>query len=304
MATFRDTILADAPSAYWRLGDPGGQNLSVCADETVNERGLTLVGVALGEPGLVEGTSAGFFGSAYATTTVPLSTSAQSFELVMAPHALLMGYLLSTPDFALLMRGTSLRIWAFGQEVVTGPTLPLLSGLGKYHVVLSWEAGRLRLMVNGDLSVDQAGFPGPAVPSPRVTLGARLGAVMDHGYAVLGEVAVYPTALSPAQAAAHFAEINASPNTWPSLPSMDPEQEPSMFVNRTQMATAAADIKAKAEALDAALQAYCALSPSLTDYEGGIALRSTCTSSHSTITEIAAAADATALWLAANPPED
>ena len=263
-----------------------------------------LVGVSLGEAGLVEGTSAGFFGSSYATIAVPLPTDRCSFEFVASPHAVLAGYLLSTPDFAILLRDTSLRVVAFGLEAA-GPALPKVSGLGKYHIVLSWEPGHLRLMVNGSLVLDQTGFAGPASASQRVTLGARLldGTPVDLAYAVVGEVAVYATALTPAQAEAHFTEINASPDEWPPFTAIQSEQEPSMPVNRSQMAAAAADVKAKAEALHASLQAFCALSPSLLDYEGGMGLRSACEYNHPAVDQITAAADATAVWLTANPEE-
>lgn len=76
-----------------------------------------------------------------------------------------------------------------------------------------------------------------------------------------------------------------------------------MPVNRTQIATAAADIKAKAEALKAALEAFCALSHNITDYEGSAVLRSTCEHCHTANEQIISAANAAAVWLAANPEE-
>ena len=71
-ADYRSAVMADSPSAYWRLGEASG---TAAADQSANANGGTYAGgVALNQPGAIAGEP----NTARSATTTPTASCASS----------------------------------------------------------------------------------------------------------------------------------------------------------------------------------------------------------------------------------
>ncbi len=213
-ADYRSTILADNPSAYWRLGETAGA--TTLADETLLNPGTKVGAISFGRTGPLQGdtnTAAGFNGT---TDTVQVSnaaslnpTSALSIEAWVKPAALpgSANYVLRKDgQYGLYVRGSgglTFRVWKAGvaQEVSTAAGL---APIGVWtHVAATWDGATMTIYVNGVSKATAA----LAAPSDAGTTRLWLGSTYNsYGYLAgdLDEVAIFPSALSAARVAAHF----------------------------------------------------------------------------------------------------
>jgi uncharacterized repeat protein (TIGR01451 family) len=226
--SYRDTVLSDGPTSYWRLGEASG---SVAADERSLNPGTYRNGVALGQPGAIAGdpnTSAAFDGvDDYMRVpySPSLSTNAFTVELWVyssggsgsyryvaafgdnSPPAVTSGWRirLSPSDNWQLQIG---RPNGSGYTDLTGP--PLVFNQWN-HVVASYDGSEARLYLNDALVATAT-----TQYQPNTRLDLLLANVGAYAFAgMVDELAVYPTALSATRVDAHSQAANAVDSTAP-----------------------------------------------------------------------------------------
>jgi hypothetical protein len=209
--SYRDAVLADAPVAYWRLGETSG---IVAGDEAASHDGEYRGGVALGEPGAVAGDAdpaAGFDGandSVRIRNAPSLNpTSALSIETWLRPGSLASSSLVRK-DTQYMLRLTSggrivFRIWKGGTaNEVSVPGAVTADSWS--HLVATWNGSTMELWVDGVLRATRA----LAAPSASGSQSLYLGSTnqsYDWLDGTLDEIALYDKALTPERIQAHFA---------------------------------------------------------------------------------------------------
>jgi hypothetical protein len=213
---YRDAVLADAPLAYWRLGERVGPDV---LDASGNMRaGVYVNGVELGAPGAVGcgDTAATFDGTNQAVMadssflfggSVPFSLEVWIDAPAVDAIAQVLGQM---QDDVYVFDGYALfaddentwfeRAHDMVGESAYGPPL----GIGYTHVVATFDGVTLQLWMNGVLT---ASVPSPTQipdhPQPFV-----LGRRYDAQYPFLGtidELSLYDRALTSAEVLSHFA---------------------------------------------------------------------------------------------------
>jgi PKD repeat protein len=226
--TYQDAVLADAPAAYWRLGEASG---TTAADASGHGRTGSYVNTpSLGQVGALVGdsnTSVGFEGTSEHVTvpyTSALNTPSSSLEAWVYPtggqgrfRAVVSNrdYLVGATRGSILYASAS-DTWQYwigngsgSWTVIGGPAVALNQWT---HLVGTYDGTTARLYVNGALvsSVATAHTVNPSRPL-RIAAGAN---ERTADYLLPGrvdEVAVYSTALSAARVTAHRnAALNAS----------------------------------------------------------------------------------------------
>ena len=217
--TYRDVVLGDGPSAYWRLGDSGG----VAVDELGANDGTYSGACGFGIAGAIAGdanTAVAFDGTS-CRVTLPDAfdfTGDQAFSI----EAWVTGELDGTFRFvfATETRGAQNPIDGYGllmqpaglelERVVTmtnkeSPTGPITATFS--HVVGVYDGGSLLLYIDGQL-VGAVADTRVANPTDTSTI---IGSSSTGNFFLgsIDEVAVYPFALSAAQVAAHHAKGTA-----------------------------------------------------------------------------------------------
>ncbi len=217
-------VLADGPVAYWRLGEPAG---TVLVDELGGHPGQVIADVEFGVTGLVDDPSntalrvgpptvpnaAVHFASGQGPgTLLPADeltveywideitdlASGTTIEAGTTSDAFVLGWNISVNDDSGLLQAIVPES-EFGLAAVSWDPPP--SGGGPYHIVVTRDLAELRLYING-VVVDSAptsgapifyDFTGPG----QLRLGPANGQTID-------ELAIYDTALTPTQIAAHY----------------------------------------------------------------------------------------------------
>lgn len=233
-ATYAQTVLADAPSAYWRLAEASG---SVANDETAfNRDGVYAGGNAaptLGTPGLITSdpnTAARWDGdTSYSVVEVDGAASLFSGRNAWSVEAWVnhtpdgaFRYLFSAADASsvnIMKVQSSNSALYLSRDAGSGDQFAVAAPLsaGVHHVVGTYDGANLRLYVDGVLASG-------AIPSAAAVPSGTKAAIGNHAptwgvpfNGTLDEVAVYNTALSAAQVSAHFAAGNSTGGT-----NMDP----------------------------------------------------------------------------------
>jgi len=200
------TVLADAPTAYWRFGEASGLS---AADATGNGHTMTLPASHLtyGVAGAVNDGTTGFAldgSQAQATFTAFAIGTTCTIEFWIrpdsttspSPYALLIGnggggvglYYDKSTQKMLLYTGANER----NGTVLTDGAL--------YHVVISINAGNGTWYINGVADGTFSSWPGNNFGS--AFNGNAGGATIKAS--LIDEIALYPTALSAAQVLAHY----------------------------------------------------------------------------------------------------
>lgn len=228
ITNYRDQVIADGAVAYWRLGETSGTTV---ASEVGGYTGTVSGGVTLGQPGaLADGNTAMAFDGVNDYINIPLgaysafgtgpltmecwfkTTLVQSFKRVLDFK--------NNGDSA--ARGVGFLTGGAGQlylEYCTGSTLNAIGGAVTYadsawhHLVAVVTRGTTD---NGYLFVDGVQRATAAIPtalSLTSTVPAGIGSAQNGINPIQGlidEVAIYHTALTPAQIANHYALRSSS----------------------------------------------------------------------------------------------
>lgn len=213
-SAYRSAVLGDQPVSYWRLGDTS----SMLTDETATNPGSYVGSPSWNQSSLVPSdpanTAVGFSGSGqYAQ--VPDSTSldlspAMSLEAWIKPASLPASGGWATVitkqesysiqfngpriEFTLIQNGVRERLDAPAGAVVAGNV---------YHVVATWDGSTQRLYLNGTQVASQTWSGTPTVTTSPVRIASWDGNG-EYFNGVIDEVAVYKSALSATQVAAHY----------------------------------------------------------------------------------------------------
>jgi len=221
VSIYSDAVLADGAVAYWRLGEPSG---TVAADAApVPHNGTISGGVTLAQTGAVVGNTAALFDGSTGQVVVPTfdplagltratfeawvnhnglawSGTAEMLQYWGAgTHAL---YVLNGFAHVQLARGGNLGAFACTAAIV--PTT------GWHHLVGTWVSGLPGVMYRDGVPVTTTGatMAGTLNSAPGVKL-CRDNLGFSQFKGVLDEVALYPTALTAAQVAYHYASSAA-----------------------------------------------------------------------------------------------
>ena len=220
---YRDTILADTPRGYWRLGESSG---TVAADAAASSAGVYQGGVALGQAGAISGdpdTAAGLDG-VNDTVRIPNvaglnSATALSLEALVRPGPLpSVTSTLMRKDQQYMLRITSqgnliFRLWKGGSEHQLSTAAGVIVADSWSHVVAAYDGVAMRIYVNGRsrASLDLAS------PVDSGTRDLYLGASINYDWFAgrIDDVAVYTKALSAVDAQRHFGAagiVDATPS--------------------------------------------------------------------------------------------
>lgn len=213
-------VLADNPSAYWRLGENSG-TVAASQVSAPGQNGTYTGGFVLGQTGAITGgsdTAALFPGNAAFQTTGAVGSalfsgvSAITVELWIKPNSAQTGiHYLEYGLSGFSLEGSSLNPTFYVNNVGLG-TVPLTVG-SFTHVALELDGTNARIFTNGSLSSTTAfstsiapdGFGGGALfLASRTASGRFVNATID-------EVAVYPAALSQTRIQAHFDAASTVP---------------------------------------------------------------------------------------------
>jgi hypothetical protein len=204
-------VLGDNPIAYWRLGESSG---TTAADATGNARnGTYLNGVTLGAQGALAGdsdTSASFDG---ADDTLPVPDDAalrlngswsiefwaRQISYTSLPAVLVKGDYTTKNGYA-VGADSSGQLWLGRDNKFAGSGVVALTSSFGYFVV-TYDGSTVRWYVNGALTSSTS----LNWPANMGTAALELGYGGNNG---LDEIALYSTALTAGQIAAHYAAGN------------------------------------------------------------------------------------------------
>ena len=224
---YAGAVTGDGPVSYWRLGENSG---TTAADVTGANPGSYKTGTTLGSSGALPADSdtAVTFNGTSGYVSVPNAASLNrtddlSVEAWAKPAAL------SGQTQAVIHKGgsTGNSVWQYrigltssnkwratvyagtSAITVTDPGTPSVTAFT--HLVLTARQGQLTFYVNG-ATAGTATYPGPLNTSTGVLAIGRTGsASADYFRGSIDEVAFYPTALTAAQVAGHYAVGSAPP---------------------------------------------------------------------------------------------
>jgi hypothetical protein len=208
---YRAAVMADSPVAYWRLGEASG---TTAVDEMAGYNGTHVNSPTLNQSGIFDGNGSVLYGSEKRTTFpvagLPSGNAARTLEAWIKPTSASTQVIAGYGDSATTRRGFGLFIstrfyfWTYLPDYDTGvaPTLNVWS-----HVCISWDGSVGRFYVNG---VERYNTGSITALNTVLTRGAIAADVLTAapGNSFLrevDEVAIYPTALSAARIAAHYA---------------------------------------------------------------------------------------------------
>jgi len=234
-SNYASTVQADSPNAYWRLGETSGTAFSSTVNTAALGNGTHFNQVAINQPGAITGdsnTAVSYDGiNDYSTSpdhALLDHTSAVSLEAWVkrvgtgVSQAVIGKPLTGTTkneNYALDLTTTNaLRAeWGNGTTSATlnsaGPI-----GTGWTHVVTTFNAGAIKIYVDGVLSNSgSAGFTSLAANADPLYIG-KTSASSQFYSGLVDEVAVYPGELSATQVLAHY---NASQPQGGSSPLWD-----------------------------------------------------------------------------------
>jgi Concanavalin A-like lectin/glucanases superfamily/Calcineurin-like phosphoesterase len=220
-ASYAQAVQADAPVAYWRLGETSGTAASDASGH--GNVGTYVGGALLGQPGAVSNDTAVAFDGVDDRVSVPDTTALRlNGSFTVEFWAKLTQFTNSFPGLvhkgSSTSTGTGYVIWygSDGQPVFkragvdgrkTSAAGALSSSAFKYYV-LTYDASTstLRWYVNGALDTT---YTGVSYPIGTDTSVLELGRGDQYGKQVLDEVALYGSPLTGARVSAHFAAASS-----------------------------------------------------------------------------------------------
>jgi trimeric autotransporter adhesin len=212
-------VISDGATALWRLGETSGTTAS---DSVGTAHGTISGGVTLGQAGaLADGDKAMLFDGATGKITTSAVTLAvtSSIELWFKTSASGQGMMVSDRD-GVSSNAIVLYINS-GTLIIAGPTGvsstgPLMNDGNWHHCVVTLDASTARFYVDG--AANNSGAMVRAAVTLPFLIAADGGGNPANFPGSLDEVATYPTALTPAQIANHYAARLFSDATLPIIP--------------------------------------------------------------------------------------
>ena len=227
---YGQAVYGDSPSLYWRLGESSGTT-AVDSGQQGND-GSYVAGVGLGSAGAVVGTSdtaASFDGvddgvSANSTTSNPTTYSEELwFKTTTTSGGKLIGFgdqpagLSGNYDRHVYMQDNGQLVfgtWTGSPNTITSPSA--YNDGSWHHVVASQSSGGMNLFVDGaSVGTNPQTQAQPFTGYWKVGGDPTWGSSSSYFNGNIDEVAVYPTALSPARVAAHYAAGTGPSNVAP-----------------------------------------------------------------------------------------
>jgi len=224
--SYSAAVLADAPAAYWRLGESSGTTMTDASKNANN--GTYAGGVNLAQPGALAadtGTAVAFDGRTGGATvassrslqvnriTIELwlkKTTDSGYGVYVAKNFVGNGGV-GTGWFQLLNNDRYARL----EFRVTGDTDPVVISSTNlalntwYYVVATYDGSVAKLYFNGKLDSTLKVVAAPAQNDDPLYIGRRPDGFFNN--VVLQEVAIYPTALSGDRIAAHWRAATSNP---------------------------------------------------------------------------------------------
>jgi hypothetical protein len=211
---YQDSVLADSPLTYLRMGEPAGA--AVANDTSPNERHATAAGaVAFGTDGPFSdaGNAVRLGRTGTLTATVPVSSGsvelwinpdrpAKSTEPTIVAHGNP-----ATTGWALKIGARRKLLWTSGSHA-TDTRITLGTGIWT-ALTVTWGAGKVSFYRNGASSAKPVNIPAAPASGGALVIGGG-------GFAGrIDEVALYAKVLSAAGVSEHFASTKVPGNTAP-----------------------------------------------------------------------------------------
>lgn len=210
--SYRPTVMADQPAAYWRLGETTG---STAADATGNYPGTIVGGVTLGSGGALwndpdlsfkfDGVT-GYIQASPVSSLVGLLTlegwvnhmgAAWSTSYEMVASIYLAATYLSVFNGVIFL---SVQIGGI-QRTLAGGSVP---AVGWHHLSGTWDGTYLRVYLDGSLSATSAALSGSTSASSGNALIGTYDKATFFFKGLLDEIAIFPSALSSTRIQAHY----------------------------------------------------------------------------------------------------
>ena len=217
--TYQEFVIADGAVAYWKLDESSG---TVAKSQVGSYDGTISGGVTLGQPGAINGYTAMVFDGSTGkivapSLTLPVMTTIEAWVNYIADGTIQPIFTCGSaesPTFYIATNGQVVLYDSVPNASVQGN---LILSVGSWHqLVCVLNGSTATFYVNGVLDIERT-YARPAVSGGVVQIGydpAFGGAPNGFYKGVLDEVAIYPTALTLQQIAAHYQARIA----WPDLP--------------------------------------------------------------------------------------
>ena len=227
MSTYREDVLSDSPSGYWRLGEASE---TVAADEAGSNAGSYQNGVTLGLTGalLADANTAASFDGVNDIVSVPHSSSLNATTGVTIEAWVKRSKtgawqnILGKPgnggnaaqNYALWLNTTNQPVAIFGNGSTSVNVYAPAIDTNWHHIVATYDEATARVYVDGVLKVSTNSTVQLTANSQPLLIGRTTDNVRIFG-GTLDEVAVYPTALSAARIQAHYTAATSVDTTPP-----------------------------------------------------------------------------------------
>lgn len=218
--TYSAEVLADSPAAYWRLGESSGSTMT---DSSGNNRNGTYYTTTLGATGLLStgsDTAASWAGTGAATVahSAWLDSTDWTAECLFKPSTVtgtqtVFARYISGASFALSrwsvrMDGNVLRFYSFTAEFGSHDIGTVTAGT-TYHLAIVYVGSTSTVTPYLNAVAGTSAVRGMNAASSPFTIAAAVDTTNGSGgerfSGTIDEVAYYPTALSGARIAAHYA---------------------------------------------------------------------------------------------------
>ncbi|HET6694917.1 MAG TPA: LamG domain-containing protein, partial [Gaiellaceae bacterium] len=256
MSTYREDVLSDGPSGYWRLGEGSG---TLADDEASTNNGTYQNGPTLGQTGalLADANTAVSFDGVNDIVSVPHSaslnaTSGVTIEAwVKRTKTGAWQNILAKPgngavaaqNYALWINTTNQPVAFFGNgSSSVGAYAPAID-TNWHHIVATYDNATAKVYIDGVLRVSTSSSIQLSANTQPLLIGRTTDNIRIFG-GTLDEVAVYPSALSAARIQAHYTAATSVDTTPPSVTLTQPANGTSTGPTPTlagQAGTAAGD---------------------------------------------------------------
>lgn len=219
--TYKETVLADSPAGYWRLGETSG---TAAADSSGNNRTATYANVTLGAAGLIasdsntaatfNGTSSEVWRADEALFDLPGTFTLEAW-IKPTKVGVAQSILSKTEGEAWGLELTAANKILFYFRTETGEFPEVVGGTvaanSIYHVVVTKSATTMMLWVNGAKVTELATTKVPRNQAGAFRIGKFSNEVPQPFTGVIDEVAIYESVLSEARIKAHYVAGTSSP---------------------------------------------------------------------------------------------